>query len=124
MRGPFHDFLLLPEAEEGERLYQNFWLPPIRASAPPHTYRAFLHRNHGIQVPDDLYGYIMDSLGWVPTELPFEELRERACPWSGYGMNHYGHTAIRKRGAPVFRRVCEAWIQLFSEAPRTFTLRG
>jgi hypothetical protein len=46
-----------------------------------------------------------------------------ACLSPDY-LDYHGHTAIRKRGAPVFRRLCETWAELFSLAPRTFTIRG
>jgi hypothetical protein len=124
MHGPYHDFLLLPEGEAGERIYSEFWdTDPEDASDPP-NYRAFRLINHGISVPDDLVAYMWDTLKWVPTEYPFEASRKWAMPWRGYGLDYHAHTAIRRRGAPAFRRICEAWAALFSQAPRTFELRG
>jgi hypothetical protein len=120
MYAPYHDFLLLPEGEAGKLIYQEFW---SRSNEQP-NYRAFLLQHHGIRVPDGLMGYLWDTLQWVPTEHPFEETGKWAKPWQGYGLDSHGHTAIRKRGAPVFRRLCESWAALFALAPRTFTLRG
>jgi hypothetical protein len=116
----YHDFLLLPEGNGGKQIYQEFW---NRTNEQP-NYRAFRLRNHGIRVPDDLVSYMFDTLRWVPSEHPFEELGKWGMPWRGYGLDYHGHTAIRKRGAPVFRQICEAWAALFSQAPRTFELKG
>ncbi len=124
MHGPYHDFLLLPEGEAAERIYSAFWdTDPEEVSDPP-NYRAFRLSNQGISVPDDLIRYLFDTLRWVPTEHPFEASGRWAMPWRGYGLDYFGHTAIRKHGAPVFRRICEAWAALFSQAPRTFELHG
>jgi hypothetical protein len=124
MRGPYHDFLLLPEGEVGKQIYIRFWDAEPYDATDPSDYRAFRRENQGIRVPDDLVGYIFDTLQWVPTEHPYEELGTWAMPWRGYGLDYHGMTAISKRGAPVFRRICEAWAALFSQAPRSFELRG
>jgi hypothetical protein len=120
MYAPYHDFLLLPEGEAGKQIYQAFW---SRTNERP-DYRAFILQNDGIRVSDSLVGYLWDTLKWVPTEHPFEELEKWARPWPGYGLDYHGHTAIRKRGAPVFRHLCEAWAAVFALAPRTFNLHG
>jgi hypothetical protein len=124
MHGPYHDFLLLPEGEAGKQIYTSFWAAVPRDNRNPRSYPAFSLRNQGLPVLDGLIGYLWDTLQWVPTEHPFEELGKWAMPWRGYGLDYHGHTAIRKRGAPVFRQICEAWAALFTQAPRTFELRG
>ena len=123
MTGPYHDFLLLPEGAEGERIYRDFWEADPEVDPRP-NYRAFRLRNHGIRVPSDLICYIRDTLDWVPSEHPFPESGGWAEPWCGHGLDDWGHTVISQRGAPVFRRVCQAWANLFALAPRTFRLRG
>jgi hypothetical protein len=124
MRGPYHEFLLLPEGEAGRHIYTNFWDTGLSGTPSPPTYRGFVLSNHGIRVPDDLLEHMLDTLAWVPTEHPFEELGLWKMPWQGHGLDYSRHTAIRKRGAPVFRSICEAWAALFSQAPRSFELRG
>src|SRR5437868_3532505 len=124
MHGPYHEFLLLPEGEDGARIYSEFWDADPWDSRKQPSYRAFRLANQGISVPDGLIGYMFDSLNWVPTEHLFEELEKWAMLWRGHGLDYHGHTAIRRRGAPVFRHICEGWAALFSQAPRTFVLRG
>lgn len=40
------------------------------------------------------------------------------------GFNYDGLTYINYEGATVFRKVVEAWISLFANAPERFILRG
>ncbi|AZS15425.1 hypothetical protein [Paenibacillus lutimineralis] len=66
---------------------------------------------------DDIILYMMDFLNWVPSFNP--ETKE-----SGNGLNYYGITVIHNVGADKLISVLDKWLNLFDEAPDTFSLRG
>jgi hypothetical protein len=69
---------------------------------------SFLRDPRALHVHDILFGYMQDSLAFIPAFNP--SLREQH-----HGLNRWGLTVIRKEGAEVATRVFQGWADLFEE---------
>jgi hypothetical protein len=98
--GLFHDFLLLSQAEH-----------------PFTAYREFVNDQGAVQLHDELIGYLMDSLKWLPSYNPSREV-----PTSG--LCRWGPTIIHLEGADTAYRIFTAWADLFSAGPPVLNLTG
>jgi hypothetical protein len=70
-----------------------------------------------VQLHDDMFGYMQDSLKWIETINP--DINE-----SSFGFNYYGRSIIGKTGAIKLTKLMKAWYLMFSEAPEDIILTG
>jgi hypothetical protein len=101
MAGLDHDFLLLSTQDCSYTDYMK-WINNPRA----------------IQIPDDVVGYIKDSLNWITCHNPGKRMIKHK------GLNWYGPTIIKEDGAIVAHKILGAWATLFSNGPSTLRLTG
>jgi len=78
---------------------------------------SFLRDPRALHVHDILFGYMQDSLAFIPAFNP--SLREQH-----HGLNRWGLTVIRKEGAEVATRVFQGWADLFAAGPPRIFLTG
>ncbi|MUT68352.1 hypothetical protein [Paenibacillus sp. NEAU-GSW1] len=71
-----------------------------------------------VQIHDDMFGYIQDSLNWIETLNPDKQNE------SMLGFNYYGRSIIEKNGAEKFIKIIKAWYLMFKEAPDDLILTG
>ena len=96
--GLYHEFHLLDNLEID---YDKYW--GIRSDVKLHDY---------------LIRYMLDTLYWIPTELPhFEKM-------SFQGLNTWGSMIIKGEGADIFCQIISAWISLFSFSPERLIITG
>jgi hypothetical protein len=105
MSGLYHNFWLF---REGERSYTNY-----RDLLPRRDPPACLH-------DDFLIGYLWNTLSWIPTLNP----RENMASIATQGLNRWGPTIINHTGGAAFQRLCNTWAQLFSQGPEQLKLTG
>jgi hypothetical protein len=101
MAGLFHDFLLLSKAEYPYRGFGTLYNSP-----------------EALRIHDDHLRYLYDSLLWIPCHNPAIKMREHM------GLNLYGETIIKKKGAAVAGKVFQAWAELFLCGPEIIELTG
>jgi hypothetical protein len=101
VNGPHHDFVLLSEATH-----------------PRSEHRRWRGAPGSIQVSDDLFEYVYDSLAWIPTIHPI-----LPSEWHGRGLDRWGTTILDHTGAAAAERVFSAWADLFSAGPAELELR-
>ncbi|TQR46396.1 hypothetical protein [Paenibacillus popilliae] len=70
-----------------------------------------------VQLHDDMFGYMQDSLKWIETINPDKNE-------SALGFNYYGRSIIEKTGAVKLTKLMKAWYLMFSEAPEDVVLTG
>lgn len=70
-----------------------------------------------MRLPDDLFGYLLDSLLWVPAR----NLGNRSEPVM-LGGNRYGPSLLAGEDARRLAHVTAAWRELFRAAPEQFEL--
>ncbi|BFT69365.1 hypothetical protein [Paenibacillus sp. P36] len=70
-----------------------------------------------VQLHDDMFGYMQDSLKWIETINP--DKNEIVL-----GFNYYGWSIIEKTGAAKLMKLMKAWYLIFSEAPEEIILTG
>lgn len=98
--GLFHDFLLLSLTEH-----------------PFTGYSKLINDPCAVQLHDDLIGYLIDSLNWIPSYNPAkQEPTAGLCRW--------GPTIIHIEGAVTARRIFTAWADLLSAGPPMLHLTG
>jgi hypothetical protein len=97
--GPYHDFHLLDNSEN--------------------NYKKYLAVRSDVKLPDDLIRYMLDTLDWVPTELPRSE---KIIPFQG--LDTYGSTIIKGESANILCQIISAWINLFSFSPKRLIITG
>lgn len=78
---------------------------------------SFLRDPRALHVHDILFGYMQDSLAFIPAFNP--SLREQH-----QGLNRWGLTVIRREGAEVAARVFQSWADLFAAGPPRIFLTG
>jgi hypothetical protein len=99
---PTHEFLLLPEKDDGYSGYMGHFNGP-----------------NALKLDDDIVLYMMDTLRWIPSINPANPNQ-----WSGSGLNYYGPTVINKTGAGKAARLLRLWAALLQEGPDALELTG
>ncbi len=102
MHSPFHEFHLLK-----------------RTVHHPTDYLRHAHAPGAVLLPDDLFGYVVDTLAWVPSLNPG---RRDGTPM--FGLNRYGPTEIDPAGAPRLAALFRSWAGVFALAPDSSVLTG
>jgi len=100
-----HDFVLIPDGEFASM--ESFEIYGYKEEHPENV----------IELSDDLFTYMSDSLKWIETTNP-------GSSRSQLGFNYHGHSIIKRNGASKLSKVLEAWHLLFSQAPDVISLRG
>lgn len=99
---PVHEFLLLPEKNDGYSGYMNHFNDP-----------------NARKLNDDIVLYMMDTLRWVPSINPVNPSQ-----WGGHGLNYHGPTVINKTGAGKAARLVRLWAAILQEGPDSLELTG
>ncbi|WP_163853448.1 hypothetical protein [Paenibacillus elgii] len=100
-----HEFLLIDESE-------------YRKHDPIDLYKyTKVNIENVIILDDDFFGYIADSLKWIPTYDPFrhEDMM---------GFNYWGISVLHKESMNKFIPIITSWRDLFQVGPETINLRG
>ena len=88
-----------------------------------HSYSTFykrfkrLRRGIHVELHDNLVHYVADSLPWFTAYNPSTRKAQK-------GLNFWGVTVIRQRGAESAANVFEGWAALFENSPSTLRLTG
>lgn len=96
----YHDFFLLSRKEY---LFSD--------------YSRLINDPRAVQFHDDVFGYILDTLLWIPTYAP-------ASNKSRNGLCRFGPTIIHAEGATAAEAVFGAWATLFAVGPSELWLTG
>ena len=101
-----HEFVLVSRDDYGLRSVSSF-------------YERFkqLRRGTYVELHDSLIHYVADSLPWFKSYNPSTRKAQS-------GLNFWGVTVIRRRGAQAAADVFEGWAALFEESPPTLRLTG
>ncbi|MDH5682421.1 MAG: hypothetical protein OEZ36_12600 [Spirochaetota bacterium] len=79
-------------------------------------FRNYINHPDNIRVHDDVFGYIYDTLLWIP--VLYNNGSE------GYGPDRFAISIIRREGALIASRIFHGWIELFSAGPDKLNLVG
>ena len=89
---------------------------------PTELYKPGVHFNSSdvqrVELQDDMYCYIGDSLKWIETRNPARRGE------TGVGLNSYGPTEIHGEGALLMGRIFASWANLFRNGPGQPQLTG
>ncbi|MGE5396626.1 MAG: hypothetical protein ACM3MK_03695 [Chitinophagales bacterium] len=107
--GLVHDFLLVPDNDDGEFNVVSFvgqFRDAVRLGSEDY-----------VGIHGDLVDYFWDFIKWIPTYNPSKKE-------PGLGLNYYGVTVIKKDGAQLAYEVFSLLARLVALGPETITLRG
>lgn len=81
-------------------------------------HREGLPEEDHVAFEDEFILYMNDSLNWIPSWNP-------STQETGNGLNYYGVTIVEgEHNLITFRRVIQAWSDLFEPAPENIVLTG
>jgi hypothetical protein len=72
--------------------------------------------DEGVQISDDVVGYMWDALLWVPCRYPHAEMRQASGP------DRYGPSVVAAEGAEQLARILDGFAEIFSSGPERFRL--